>query len=97
MKRLRHISALALAGWFLMISPMTQEWPWHPVADAPLEHYYNKHDLPFESKQDCEIDKQRVILHARNSSALNDTYYLGIYYWMMLQCVSADDPRLKDK
>jgi hypothetical protein len=96
LKRPHHIAAL-LAGWFLMVSPLTKEWPWHPVADAPLEHYYNKHDLPFASKQDCEIDKQHVILHAKNSSALNDTYFLGVYYWMLLQCVPADDPRMKEK
>jgi|SRR5579872_145568 hypothetical protein len=93
----RHTIAFVLAGWFLMISPLTQDWPPHPISGAPLQHYYNKHDLPFASKQECETDKGKVILHVRNSSALNDTYYLGLYYWLMLQCVSADDPRMKEK
>jgi hypothetical protein len=52
-------------------------------------------DIAFESKQQCEVDKQRVILHAKNASAENDTSTLQLYYWMMLQCVSSDDPRLK--
>jgi len=95
--KLRDRAVLALVGWFLMVSPLTQEWPWHPVIGAPLQHYYNKHDLPFPSKQDCETDKQRVILHQRTTSALNDTHFLELYYWMMLQCVSADDPRMKEK
>ncbi len=93
----RRAAASALIGWFLMISPLTQDWPPHPISGAPLQHYYNKHDLPFSSKQECETDKGKVILHVRNSSALNDTYYLGLYYWLMLQCVSADDPRMKEK
>ena len=49
------------------------------------------------SQHDCEVDKQRVILHAQNSSAMNDTYSLRLYYWMMLQCVPSDDPRMKEK
>ena len=96
MTHLSHCHWVALlVGWFLMISPMTSEWPWHRVEGAPLRHYYSKHDVPFASKQECEVDKQRVILHIRNSSALNDTYYLGLYYYFMLQCISSDDPRMK--
>jgi hypothetical protein len=97
LRRLPHLGALALVGWFLMIRPLTQEWPWHPVAGAPLQHYYNKHDLPFASQRECEVDKQRVILHAKNQSAANDPYSLELYYWFLLQCVSSDDPRLKEK
>ena len=91
----RHPAAL-LVGWFLMIAPMTSDWPWHRIEGAPLQHYYSKHDVPFASKQECEVDKQRVILHKRNASALNDTYYLGLYYYLMLQCVPSDDPRMKE-
>ena len=92
----RHFVAILL-GWFLMVAPLTQEWPWHPVSGAPMQHWYNRNDKPFESKQDCEVDKQHVILHARNSSAANDTRPMQLYYWMMLQCVSADDPRVQEK
>jgi hypothetical protein len=97
LKLLRHRAAYVLVGWFLMITPLTQDWPWHPVEGAPLQHWYARHDVPFGSKQECETDKQRVILHAKNASASNDTRPLQLYYWMMLQCVSADDPRLKGK
>lgn len=92
----RHFAAM-LVGWFLMVSPLTQEWPWHPVAGAPMQHWYNRNDKPFESKQECEVDKQRVILHAKNSSPSNDTRPMQLCYWRMLQCVSADDARLKEK
>ena len=97
MKISHSVAAVAMVGWFLMISPLTREWPWHPVSGAPLQHWYSKNDLPFSSQQECEADKQRVILHKRNASSLNDTRPLQLYYWMLLQCVSADDARLKDK
>jgi hypothetical protein len=96
MKHRSEMAALA-AGWFLMVTPLTQEWPWHRIEGAPLQHYYSKHDVPFDSQHDCEVDKQRVILHAKNSSAMNDTYYLQLYYWFLLQCVPSDDPRMKEK
>jgi hypothetical protein len=94
---IRHALAFVLLGWFLMVTPLTQEWPWHPVSGAPLKHWYDKNDVAFASKQECEVDKQRVILHARNASADNDTRTLQLYYWMMLQCVASDDPRLGAK
>ena len=80
-----------------MVTPLTHDWPWHPVAGAPLTHWYSRHDVPFASKQECETDKQRVILHARTASAENDTRPLQLYYWLMLQCVASDDPRMKAK
>jgi hypothetical protein len=90
-----HQSAMVIiVGWFLMVTPLTQDWPWHPISGAPLKHWYNKNDIAFESKQQCEIDKQRVILHAKNASPQNDTRTLQLYYWMMLQCVSSEDPRM---
>ena len=94
--RSSHRRCIALlVGWFLMISPMTTDWPWHRIEGAPLKHYYSKHDVPFASQQECEVDKKRVIMHIRNSSALNDTYYLGLYYYYLLQCIPSDDPRMK--
>ena len=89
--KLRHV---LLVGWFLMMSPLTQDWPWHP-SGAPMQHWYNRNDKAFASKQECEVDKQRVILHAKNSSHENDTRTLQLYYWMLLQCVAEDDPRVK--
>ena len=89
--KLRHA---LLVGWFLMAMPLTREWPWHYVSGAPLQHWYNKHDIAFESKRDCETDKQRVILHVKNASKENDTRAVQLYYWLMLQCVSSDDPRM---
>lgn len=91
----RDYTSVAMLGWFLMMAPLSQDW--HPVANLPLQHWYNKSDKPFDSKQDCELDKQRVILHARNASAANDTRPMQIYYQLTLQCISADDPRLKDE
>ena len=79
-----------------MMVPLTHDWPWHPVKDAPLKHWYDKHDVAFASQHDCEVDKQRVILHAKNASHDNDTRTMEIYYWLMLQCVSSDDPRMKN-
>jgi hypothetical protein len=92
----RHSVAFALVGWFLMATPLTQDWPWHPVSGAPLQHWYNKKDKPFASEQECQIDKKRVILFAKNKSSANDTRDLQLYYWIMLQCISDDDPRMKE-
>jgi len=88
-------AATLLIGWFLMVSPLTQDWPWHPTGE-PLQKWY-KNNIAFASKQDCEVDKQRVILHQRNTSAMNDTWTLKLYYGMLLQCVSSDDPRMQSK
>jgi hypothetical protein len=92
----RHTAAFALAGWFLMAAPLTKDWPWHPVSGAPLQHWYNKRDIPFASRQECEVDKQSVILHQKNRSSANDTHPLQLYLWLMLECVQEDDPRLKE-
>jgi hypothetical protein len=90
-----HIVAFALLGWFLMVTPLTQDWPWHPTGE-PLRKWY-KNNVAFASKQDCEHDKQHVILQQRNASAMNDTYTLKLYYGMLLQCISSDDPRMQPK
>jgi len=97
--KFRHAPTAALfgwfLGWFLMVTPLTRDWPWHPISGAPLKHWYNRHDIAFASEHDCEVDKQRVILHAKNASHDNDTRTMELYYWMMLQCISSDDPRIK--
>ena len=54
-------------------------------------------NIAFDSKQDCEVNKQRVILQQRNHSPMNDTWTLKLYYGMLLQCVASDDPRMTPK
>jgi len=94
--KLRHTLGFALVGWFLMVTPLTQDWPWHPIAGAPLMKWY-KNNIAFASKHECEVDKQRVILQQRNASPMNDTWVLKLYYGMMLQCIPDDDPRMQQK
>jgi hypothetical protein len=91
--KIRHALSFALIGWFLMVTPLTQDWPWHPTG-APLQQWYTR-NIAFPSKQKCEADKQRVIMQQRNASPMNDTWSLKIYYGMLLQCVPADDPRMQ--
>jgi len=86
----RHLAALALAGWYLMLPHISRDFPKGNVG-APLSEWARR-PVTYRDKDECEhvLDKQRRLTNARNrQTALN--------YYSNAQCVSADDPRLNKK
>ncbi len=84
----RRAAALVLVGWYLMVPPLSHDRTAF-ITDAPLSHW--RVEKAFDTAQDCE-----------NYS----TYFWGLLkdqptkqkiFRRNAQCISTDDPRLKEK
>ena len=86
--KLRHATALALVGWYLMVPPMNS-WPGLPWIDrdAPLSRWTTS--AMFDSAKDCEIAREKHE-HAY-ALAVKSTIDDGAV------CIASDDPRFKGK
>jgi len=94
---LRHATALALVGWYLMLPPPSSTWGnWsHPV------NTWDVHGQ-FESKDECEKARRQYVTDPANFpywKALDDPAARNLLRTGKVpvpsECVSADDPRLK--
>ena len=87
---LRHLAALTLIGWFLMMPPTGRDFPMGND-HAPLSQWV-KRPVTYRDKAECEhvLDQQRRM---RNRSSKRT----AAKYFEKAQCISADDPRLKGK
>jgi hypothetical protein len=86
----RHVAALTLIGWYLMLPPTGRDYPMGNV-DAPLSQW-SKRQTTYRDKDECEhvLDKIRRHTNAKNKQ-------LAVKYYGQAQCVSSDDPRLTTK
>jgi hypothetical protein len=86
----RYAAALALAGWYLIIPPLTPNGRSIDTNAAYAAWYKTK--PPFASKEACENVKARLIaLHAHPSSPSEQLRHHGEEAAL---CVPSDDPRL---
>ena len=84
----RHVAALALVGWYLMMAPMDREGK-ATDPSAPLSQW--QHLSSYDSAQDCE----RVRLPTMNKTC--KAYPASCENLSNnLLCISTDDPRLKN-
>ena len=88
--KLYHATALALVGWYLMIPPTGRNYPTGNVA-APLSQW-SKRPTTFRDQAECEhvLDRDRRATNRKNRQ-------VGLRFYNNMQCVSADDPRLRTK
>ena len=86
----RHAAALALVGWYLMMPPTGRDYPMGNV-DAPLTQWM-KRPTTYRDKDECEhvLDRHRRLTNSKNKQ-------IAVNFYKQAQCVSADDPRLKEK
>ena len=89
--KFRHAAALALAGWYLILPPLTPNGRWIDTT-APLSAWY-KVKPPYASKDGCERAKNGMIaLHRANPSS--PSKLLSLKDEQAGLCVHSDDPRL---
>ena len=84
-------AALAFAGWYLMIPPSGRDYPMGN-ATAPLSQW-SKRPTTYRDQAECEhiLDRHRRLANQKNKQVALRRFYKNA------QCVSADDPRLKEK
>jgi hypothetical protein len=88
--KFRHVPALALVGWYLVMPPTGRDYPMGNV-NAPLTQWAKRPTI-YRDKAECEhvLDRQRRLKNANNNQ-------IAVKFYKQAQCVSADDPRLKPK
>jgi hypothetical protein len=104
---LRHATALALAGWYLMVPPVTPEGLTDPNATlvngkAPISQWVIFR--AYDSADQCQQERrsgQRALIDAitANPELLTDRAQYGLRAMELLkkggaQCIDSDDPRL---
>jgi hypothetical protein len=104
---LRHLAALALVGWYLLMPPMgtiktTEPLTWR--TDAPLAEWQISQS--FDKSDDCEKARKAYINNPDNSIVVPadmdkfdaQTSHLNQQVArLMAQCIATDDPRLNPK
>ena len=88
----RHVAALALVGWYLLIPPLAATDGLSIDTTAPLSAWNNMKP-GFATKQECEDTKAKMIaLHPHPSSPPEQLRHEGAKAAL---CVPSNDPRLK--
>ncbi len=88
---LRHIAALALVGWYLMVPPIVDG---RAVISAPVSKWVV--NTPFDSASECDKAQAILVLRAKRDlekSVWKDTAVAVSF--TQAQCIASDDPRLK--
>lgn len=104
--KLRHATALVLAGWYLLIPPVYSPQGDHPRAFNDLGAPLNRWDIwtSFESETACNQAKERVRAEAPARLGFarehpeqdpNGNIKAVAQAAQLAQCVAADDPRLR--
>jgi hypothetical protein len=86
--KFRHAAALALTGWYLMTPPLQANG--HHDQAAPLEKW--RIEAGFGTGDDC-----KKTLGVLSSRAAKEGKSRDIEAVKDAQCVSTDDPRIKEK
>ena len=86
----RHAAAIALVGWYLILPQTGRDYPMGNL-DAPLSQWL-KRPTTYRDKDECEhvLDRHRRLTNSKNKQ-------IAVRFYQQAQCVSADDPRLKEK
>ena len=81
-----HLAAVALVSWYLMMPPITNDYPIGNVT-APLSQWMRRPTI-YRDKEECEevLDRQHRLTNS-----------VWAKFYKHAQCVSSDDPRLKSK
>lgn len=97
----RHAAALALVSFYLLTPPMTQS----PVAisihaNLPLSEWENQGT--FDTKEECERGKAEIVAQHPTPTGYWEHWRDGFRSFegsamRLSQCISSDDPRLKEK
>jgi len=102
----RHAVAFALLGWYLLIPPVFSAMGDHPRAFNDLSAPINKWDIQasFDSEAGCEKEKARIRTEAplrlkfaseHPDQDQNGNIAAVAQAWQLSECVTSDDPRLK--
>lgn len=91
----RHIPAIALLGWYLLLPPGQSGGSGEVVIDpdAPLGRWKSSH--AYDSAAECEKAKESML---KSLGALGDSKSRGertaVSALPLSQCIATDDPRL---
>jgi uncharacterized protein YfaP (DUF2135 family) len=87
----RHVAALALVGWYLMLPPLAADRP-DVDRDAPLSTW--RQAGAFDNAKACEANLADGL--KRLDKARGETQFPSFYHsYLYARCVAVDDPRLK--
>ncbi|MGO9605408.1 MAG: hypothetical protein ACLQAT_18805 [Candidatus Binataceae bacterium] len=88
--KLRHATALALVGWYLMVPPLS-----HLPKDGRMEPLFNWTMVgAFRTEKDCDAERPKFSKLDPNLGSYRGLPPEEIYD---VQCIATDDPRLKEK
>jgi hypothetical protein len=97
--KLSHAAALALVGWYLMVPPtIKKDGGYEADFNAPLSRW--SVNTPFDSTTECAALNSEVVLEYKKRL---DKARIHSFEWAVAQslvdsqCISTDDPRLKEK
>ena len=101
----RHLAALALVGWYLMMPPDSAKIPHDVDADTPISRWIVVTTLPLRDScekaladiQNKQQDPVSSTKRASSSGCRKMTPALGKARAINAGCVASDDFRLKDK
>jgi hypothetical protein len=94
MKR-RHIAALALVGWYLMVPPPSHTVSFGVDTEAPLGAWNVMKS--FDKAEGCEDFRSRIQEKTKTNAVVQPSNTKQQYATAMLysQCIASDDSRLK--
>lgn len=87
----RHAAALALVGWYLMVS---QQWD-NDALRPPLAKWEIVDS--FDSAHACEAARHEMAQMAAEKDKDYPSWVITGRFERLSQCVATDDPRLKGK
>lgn len=94
---LRHATAVALVGWYLMLAPFNAEN--RSDDSAPLSKW--RTGSAFDSAQACERNRAMTLSTIAHVSARGASDKQGkdalFHDFVVARCIASDDPRLKEK
>jgi len=95
--KIRHVAALALMGWYLMVPPPKVDGPLLVDLNAPLSKWtvYS----PYETAAECTEGHVVFGETIRKNRAKEPTQQNRMQYQQVTsaQCIASNDPRLKPK
>jgi hypothetical protein len=83
---LRHVAALALVGWYLLMPPMTPDR--HFNTFGPLSKWSVA--KAFDTAGECNNFKSDALMESMTKKVA-----IGVEGYSASQCIASDDPRLK--
>src|ERR1019366_6443146 len=94
-------------GWYLLTPPVFSAMGDHPCAFNDLNASLNRWDIQasFESDTSCEKEKERIrneaplrlnFAHEHPDQDRNGNIVAVAEAWQRAECISTDDPRLKE-